>query len=171
MGRFQAFGIRRANTPKKHPQDCSNKSNSLFGFPAITRPEIYFGEIANEYILVRTRSQELDYPRGDQNVYARYAGRGGVPITSWLRRLAFAARFGELKIILSDDITPESRILMNREIAPRIERIAPFFRYDRDPYLVINYAGRLVGCSTATPRPIGTRTPAVRGMGTTFATR
>ena len=82
------------------------------GFPAVTRPEIYFGEIANEYILVRTRSQELDYPRGDQNVYTRYAGLGGIPITSWMRRLAFAARFGEPKIILSDDITAESRILM-----------------------------------------------------------
>ena len=114
------------------------------GFPAITRPEIYFGEIANEYVIVRTRSQELDYPRGDQNVYARYAGRGGVPITSWLRRLAFAARFGEPKIILSDDITPESRILLYREIAPRIQRVAPFFRFDRDPYLVVNDAGRLV---------------------------
>ena len=114
------------------------------GFPPVTRPEIYFGEIANEYVLVRTRSQELDYPRGDQNVYTRYAGLGGIPISSWLRRLAFAARFGELKIILSDDITPESRILMNREIGPRIQRIAPFFRYDRDPYLVVNDAGRLV---------------------------
>jgi uncharacterized membrane protein (UPF0182 family) len=74
----------------------------------VTRPEIYYGEIANDYVLVRTRSQELDYPRGDQNVYTRYQGRGGIPITSWMRRLAFAARFGEPKIILSDDLTAES---------------------------------------------------------------
>ena len=64
---------------------------------------------------MRTRSQELDYPRGDQNVYSRYEGRGGIPITSWLRRLAFAARFGEPKIVLSDDLTAESRILMYRD--------------------------------------------------------
>ncbi len=117
---------------------------STAGFPAVTRPEIYFGEIANEYVLVRTRSQELDYPRGDQNVYTRYQGRGGIPITSWLRRLAFAARFAEPKIILSDDLTAESRILMYRTVGERIQRIAPFFRYDRDPYLVVTDDGRLV---------------------------
>jgi uncharacterized protein len=93
---------------------------------------------------VRTRSQELDYPRGDQNVYTRYQGRGGIPISSWLRRLAFAARFGEPKIILSDDLTPESRILMYRTITDRIQRIAPFFRYDRDPYLILSDGGRLI---------------------------
>jgi hypothetical protein len=114
------------------------------GFPSVVRPEIYYGELANEYVLVRTRSQELDYPRGDQNVYTRYQGRGGIPISSWLRRLAFAARFGEPKIILSDDLTPESRILMHRTVAERIQRIAPFFRYDRDPYLVVTDDGRLV---------------------------
>ena len=117
---------------------------SADGFPAITRPEIYYGEIANEYVLLRTRSQELDYPRGDQNVYTRYQGRGGIPITSWLRRLAFAARFGELKIILSDDLTAESRILMYRTVAERLQRIAPFLRFDRDPYLVVTDDGRLV---------------------------
>jgi uncharacterized protein len=117
---------------------------SAEGFPAISRPEIYYGELANEYVLVRTRSQELDYPRGDQNVYTRYQGRGGIPITTWRRRLAFAARFGEPKIILSDDLTPESRILMYRTVVERIQRIAPFFRYDRDPYLVVTEDGRLV---------------------------
>jgi uncharacterized protein len=117
---------------------------SVDGFPEITRPEIYYGEIANEYVLLRTRSQELDYPRGDQNVYSRYQGRGGIPITSWLRRLAFAARFGEPKIVLSDDLTAESRMLMYRTVSERIQRIAPFFRFDRDPYLVVTDDGRLV---------------------------
>ena len=118
--------------------------HSSDGFPAITRPEIYYGELPNEYVLVRTRSQELDYPRGDQNEYTRYQGRGGIPITSWLRRLAFAARFGELKIVLSDDLTPESRILMYRGVTTRVQRIAPFFRWDRDPYLVVGDDGRLI---------------------------
>jgi uncharacterized membrane protein (UPF0182 family) len=104
-------------------------------------------------------------PRRPERLH-RYAGLGGIPITSWLRRLAFAARFGEPKIILSDDITPESRILMNREIAPRIQRIAPFFRYDRDPYLVVNDAGRLIwmldGYTTTDRYPYS---DPVRGMG------
>jgi uncharacterized membrane protein (UPF0182 family) len=114
------------------------------GFPPITRPEIYFGEISNEYVLVRTRSQELDYPRGDQNVYSTYQGRGGIPISSWLRKLMIAARFGEIKILLSNDLTPESRVMMHRSVADRVRLIAPFFRYDRDPYLIVTEDGRLV---------------------------
>src|SRR5439155_10969383 len=89
------------------------------GFPAVTRPEIYYGEIANDYVLVRTRSQELDYPRGDQNVYTRYQGQAGIRLTPWLRRLAFATRSPHLeapKIVRADDITPESRILMHRTV-------------------------------------------------------
>jgi len=114
------------------------------GFPKITRPEIYYGEISNDYVFVRTKSQELDYPAGDQNVYTRYAGRGGIPVTSFLTKLAFAIRFGEIKIVLSDDLTGESRIMIHREVAKRVRQIAPFLRFDRDPYLVITDDGRLV---------------------------
>jgi uncharacterized membrane protein (UPF0182 family) len=114
------------------------------GFPAITRPQIYYGEIGNEYVLVRTRSQELDYPSGDQNVYADYTGRGGIPIGGWLPKLAFAARFGEVKILLSNDLTADSRIMIHRTLTERVRRIAPFFRFDRDPYLVVAADGRLV---------------------------
>lgn len=114
------------------------------GYPKITRPEIYYGEIANEYVLVRTRSQELDYPAGDQNVYSTYRGAGGVPIGSLARRLLFAARFGEPKIVLSDDLTAESRIMMYRTVNQRIQQVTPFFRFDRDPYLVVTDDGRLV---------------------------
>ena len=114
------------------------------GFPKITRPEIYYGEISNDYVFVRTKSQELDYPAGDQNVYTRYAGRGGIPMASFLTKLAFAIRFGEIKIVLSDDLTGESRIMIHREVAKRVRQIAPFLRFDRDPYLVITDDGRLV---------------------------
>ncbi|MBI1847597.1 MAG: UPF0182 family protein, partial [Candidatus Rokubacteria bacterium] len=117
------------------------------GFPKVTRPEIYFGETygqaSNEYALVRTRSQELDYPAGDQNVYSTYQGTGGVPIPSLGRKLAFAALFGEVKLLLSNDLTAETRIMMYRSIRERVERIGPFFRYDADPYLVVTDDGRL----------------------------
>ncbi len=114
------------------------------GFLKVTRPEIYYGEIGNDYVFVRTRSQELDYPAGDQNVYTRYAGQGGVRVASFLTKLAFALRFGEIKIVLSDDVTAESRIMIYREVAQRVRQIAPFLRFDRDPYLVIGDDGRLV---------------------------
>ena len=136
------------------------------GFPKITRPEIYYGEISNEYALVRTRSQELDYPAGDQNVYSQYAGSGGVAISSWLRKLAFAARFGEIKMLLSNDLTPESRIMMYRTIGQRVRQIAPFFHYDRDPYLVVTGDGRLTwmldGYTTTDRYPYS---DPVRGLG------
>jgi uncharacterized protein len=77
-------------------------------------------------------------------VYTTYQGRGGVPLSSWLRRLAFAARFGETNFILSDYLSPETRILMYRTVVGRVQRIAPFFRYDRDPYLVVTDDGHLV---------------------------
>ncbi len=128
--------------PEFFVKDIPPKSRT--GFPAITRPEIYYGEISNEYGIVRTRSQELDYPAGDQNVYTTYRGAGGIPTSSWLRTLAFAARFGEPKIVLSNDLTADSRVLMHRSVPERVRQIAPFLRYDRDPYIVVSDAGRLV---------------------------
>src|SRR6058998_245007 len=114
------------------------------GFPKITRPQIYYGEVSNEYVLVKTKSQELDYPSGDQNVYTSYSGLGGIPLSSFFRKVAFAMRFGEIKILLSNDLTEQSRIMMYRTVGQRVRQIAPFFRFDRDPYMVINDDGRLV---------------------------
>ncbi|MCZ6549774.1 MAG: UPF0182 family protein [Deltaproteobacteria bacterium] len=109
----------------------------------VTRPEIYYGELANDYVFVKTKAQELDYPAGDQNVYTNYEGRGGVPLRSFLRKLLFSARFATLKISLSNDITAESRILYYRHIQERVKKIAPFLTFDRDAYLVIDESGRL----------------------------
>jgi uncharacterized protein len=110
----------------------------------ITRPEVYFGELANAYVLVKMRAPELNYPEGDQNVYTTYAGKGGVGIGTLWRRIVFAARFAEVKILLSDDFTPASRILYHRQVAERVQKIAPFLRVDRDPYPVITTEGRIV---------------------------
>ena len=114
------------------------------GMPKITRPEIYYGELSNEYAIVRTKSQELNYPAGDQNVYTKYEGRGGVPVGGALRKLAFALRFGEIKILLSDDISAESRVMFYRRVGERVRQVASFLRFDHDPYLVITDDGRLV---------------------------
>src|SRR5213594_3508985 len=117
---------------------------STSGFPKITRPQIYYGEVSNEYVLVKTKSQELDYPSGDQNVYTSYSGVGGIPLSSFFRKVAFAMRFGEIKILLSNDLTEQSRIMMYRTVGQRVRQIAPFFKFDRDPYMVINDDGRLI---------------------------
>jgi hypothetical protein len=109
----------------------------------ITRPEIYYGEVSNEYVFVRTKSQEIDYPSGDENVYTTYQGQGGVQVGSFWRRLLLSIRFGSYRILLSPEISSESRVLFHRQIGERVRRIAPFFRFDSDPYFVIRADGRL----------------------------
>jgi hypothetical protein len=109
----------------------------------IERPEIYFGERAFNYVIVNTTEDEFDYPSGDQNVYARYAGEAGVPMGGLLRRIAFALRFNSTPILLSGAISPESRILFHRVLADRVEMVAPMLWLDADPYPVIA-EGRIV---------------------------
>ncbi len=104
---------------------------------AVIRPEIYYGEILNDYVITKTKSKEFDYPKGEENVYATYSGKGGVELNSPWRRLFYAFRFGSLKMLLSGDIIGESRILYNRNIKERVAKIAPFLTYDRDPYVVV----------------------------------
>jgi len=127
--------------------------------PTITRPEIYFGELTDDYAIVNTAVRELDYPRGEENVYTRYQGTGGIRL-NYLARLALAYRFGDVKLLLSRDIHRESRLLFARQIGTRLARIAPFLRYDRDPYLVVA-DGRLywvIDAYTVTDRyPYATR--------------
>jgi uncharacterized protein len=110
----------------------------------ISRPELYFSELATDYVFVKTRAKEFDYPAGNQNVYTTYAGQGGIPLESFWRKALFAAHLGDLKLLLSNDLTPGSRVLIYRNIRERAQRIAPFFRYDADPYMVISAAGRMV---------------------------
>jgi len=103
----------------------------------VNRPEIYYGELSNDYVFVKTKSKEFDYPKGEENVFTTYGGKGGVEINSPIRRLFYAIRLGSLKLLLSNDITSESRILYNRKINERIAKIAPFLTLDRDPYAVV----------------------------------
>jgi hypothetical protein len=93
--------------------------------------------------LVHTRSQELDYPAGDQNVYATYRGRGGIAIGTWARKLLFAARFGEKNLLLAHDLTAESRLMMYRAVGERIRQMAPFLSFDPDPYIVVTPDSRV----------------------------
>jgi uncharacterized membrane protein (UPF0182 family) len=108
----------------------------------LDRPEIYFGEKTTEYILVKTSTQEFDYPKGDKNVYTNYQGRGGVLINSFMKRMLFAIEFQDPQLLFTRYLTPESRIMFNRRIRSRVTAIAPFLAYDTDPYMVVS-GGRL----------------------------
>ena len=104
----------------------------------IDKPEIYFGEKTEDYILIKTREKEFDYGKGDNNVFAIYQGEGGVPINSFMRKLLFAIEFMDPQILFTTSLTPESRIMYNRRIRNRLNIIAPFLQYDSDPYIVVS---------------------------------
>jgi len=103
----------------------------------IEQPGIYFGEKTNDYVIVKTKTQEFDYPRGDENVYGQYQGRGGVSLDSFIRRVAYAWQLGDFNILISGELTSESRVLYYRNIRERVSHLAPFLKLDSDPYLVV----------------------------------
>jgi len=109
----------------------------------ITRPEIYYGEITKGYVIAKTKAKEFDYPKGDENVYSTYAGSGGVPVSSLWRRILFSIKYSNPQILLTTNFTPESRIMIYRNIQERVNKVAPFLDYDQDPYIVVSKEGRL----------------------------
>lgn len=102
----------------------------------IGQPRIYYGELTNTYVMTSTKVKELDYPSGEDNHYNTYDGTGGISFGNPLQRLFFAAYLRDWRIVLSNDLTLETRLLMRRNINERVRMIAPFLRYDQDPYLV-----------------------------------
>lgn len=110
----------------------------------LTRPEVYYGEVTHEPIFVRTGQQEFNYPSGSENVHSRYDGKGGFPISSLGMRFAAALSEGDWNILLTSFLTPESRMMIRRNVAQRMEELASFVTWDPDPYLVITEKGRLV---------------------------
>jgi uncharacterized membrane protein (UPF0182 family) len=126
--------------PKFIIQDIPPQSSNSI---KVTRPETYYGEETHEFTIVHTKTHEFDYPKGDQNVYTSYQGKGGVQISSLFRRLVYAVDLSDLNILLSGYITNESRIMFHRIITDRDRTIAPFLAYDSDPYLVVGDDGHL----------------------------
>ena len=104
----------------------------------LDRPEIYYVETVNPYVFVRTKAREFDYPVGDENKYTVYEGDGGVPVGGWVKRLLWAVRFRSISIFLNSDVQSDSRIMVHRRVLDRLERIAPFLLFDRDPYIVLS---------------------------------
>lgn len=157
-----------AGRPFFYIQDLPPRSNVDL---EVTRPEIYYGELTTDNVYVASGLLEFDYPTSNGNIYSSYEGEGGVPISSFLRRLAFALRFGETNLVLSEYITPETRAMYHRRVQERVAQIAPFLWQDQDPYLVVA-DGRLVWMldtytlSTnfpySTPSQVGSRTVPTR---------
>ena len=111
---------------------------------AVKRPEIYFGEMTNTDVYVKTRQQEFNYPQGQSNSLTSYEGTAGIALGGLMRRLLIAFARGDIgKLPFSDDVTNESRLLMRRNVRDRAAALAPFLRFDADPYIVLGADGRL----------------------------
>ena len=123
---------------------------SVEGAPTVTEPRIYFGEAASDYVIVRARQDEFDFPRGDdegggeQQVRTRWTADTGIRLDTTLSRLLFAFRFRDLDMLISTQVTADSQLLMHRALGERVRLIAPFLSYDKDPYVVVTDDGRLV---------------------------
>ncbi len=110
----------------------------------VSRPQIYFGELTNTDVYVKTKQQEFDYPQGQSNNLTTYSGDGGIVLGGFLRRALLSLDRGDLgKVPFSDDIGPDTRLLMRRNIRDRVAALAPFLTFDQDPYIVVNDDGRL----------------------------
>jgi uncharacterized membrane protein (UPF0182 family) len=104
----------------------------------VTRPEIYFGEGLGGYALVDAKQKEFDYPRaGTNDATTRYAGKDGVPLSNVFRRAAFALRFADVNPLISGQVKSSTRLLMVRDITERVKKLAPFLKFDADPYPVV----------------------------------
>ena len=110
----------------------------------VTRPEIYFGEMTNTDVYVKTRQKEFNYPQGASNSLTSYEGNGGIVLGGFLRRMIVAFDRGDIaKLPFSDDVNAQSRLLMRRNVRDRVAALAPFLAYDLDPYIVVGEDGRL----------------------------
>ncbi len=103
----------------------------------VDRPAIYYGEETNHYIFTGTTTKEFDYPLGNKNQVTKYKGKGGVPISSLWRRIIYALRFKDLKLLISEYMTNQVKVHYHRNILARVQKIAPFLSYDHDPYIIV----------------------------------
>lgn len=107
----------------------------------LEKPQIYFGELTKDYVIVNTKELEFDYPKGESNEMTSYDGKGGIPLTFW-NRLLFSLKENDFKLLISGNIDHNSKILLHRDVLTRVEKIAPFLEFDPDIYPVI-HQGRI----------------------------
>ncbi|MEI7941627.1 MAG: UPF0182 family protein [Candidatus Riflemargulisbacteria bacterium] len=126
--------ISREGLPEFYVYDIPHKSNIDL---KLNNLSIYFGESTNKYIITNTSAKEFDYPAGESNQYSVYNGDKGIALDSIWKKLVFAIKFNEFKILISEYIKPTSKVLFDRNIMTRVKKIAPFLVYDKDPYSVV----------------------------------
>ncbi|HHU52095.1 MAG TPA: UPF0182 family protein [Firmicutes bacterium] len=128
-------------TPEGQPRfvvkDLPPKVDPAFPEVVLTRPEVYFGEVNQDYLVVKTKQAEFDYPLGDGNKTNTYQGKDGIPLRRLSIRTFLALKLRERNLLLSGYISKDSRLLLHRRIQDRVKKLAPFLGYDEDPYPVV----------------------------------
>ncbi|MGI0481786.1 UPF0182 family protein [Geminocystis sp. CENA526] len=118
------------------PGELNTSSQFVRDSIPIYRPRIYFGQVTNNYIMTNTKVPEFDFPSGEENVYHTYDGEGGIYLNSLTRKFLFSVYLRDWRMLLTNNFTPETRVLFRRNLRDRLKAIAPFLYYDRDAYLV-----------------------------------
>ena len=97
---------------------------------------LYYGMLPSPYAIAPTDIAEFDYPEGDINVMTHYQGSGGVPIGTWLQRCAAAVYLREPRLLFTNAINADSKLLIRRDVRSRVKAIAPFIDFRGEPYLI-----------------------------------
>lgn len=157
-------------TPDGQPVYLINDMPAQIATPSLklTRPELYYGELQQEPVFVETAQQEFNYPQGSDNSFSHYDGKGGFPVSSMLMRAAAAWHYSDSNIILTSYLTDKSRMMIHRRVRDRVQTLAPYLKWDNDPYLVITPEGREVwmvdGYTTSDAYPYAREIPAYDGI-------
>jgi uncharacterized membrane protein (UPF0182 family) len=157
-------------TPEGQPVYLIKDMPAAINTPSLklTRPELYYGELQQEPVFVETAQQEFNYPQGSDNAFTRYEGKGGFPVSSLLMRAVAALHYGDSNIVLTGYLTDHSRMMIHRRVRDRLQTLAPYLKWDGDPYLVITPEGREVwmadGYTTSDAYPFSREIPAYDGI-------
>ncbi|WKN32486.1 UPF0182 family protein [Porifericola rhodea] len=137
------YGITLTNVNEFTPQGLPNllikniPPESTHESLKVERPEIYYGELTDTHVIVNSEESEFDYPQGEQNVYVKYQGSGGVQISNFFRKFIYGYMFDGSRLLFSTYPTSESRIMFNRKVSERVKTLAPFLQFENDPYIVL----------------------------------
>ena len=136
-GGLPSYYVKDIGTATTETGSLTVSSEMIRDSIALGNPRIYYGELTENYVMTNTRTQELDYPSGEENVYNIYDGTGGISLENYGLRLIFAQYLKDWQMLFTRNFTSETKLLLRRSITPRISKIAPWLRYDNDPYLVV----------------------------------
>ena len=140
-GGLPDYFVKDIGTDSKKPGRLNVSNENIRNSIPTENPRIYYGELTDTYIMTNTKARELDFPSGEENVYTTYKGKGGISLGNYGLRLLFAEYLKDWQMLFTQNFTPETKLLLRRDIRQRVKHIAPWLRYDKDPYLVVADTG------------------------------